>query len=313
MAVQEKTIGFIGSGTVGKVLALLLARGGYSVVAAASRSFSSSEELAASIDGCRAYVDPQDVVDVSDLVFITTPDSAIKEIADRLAWRRGQWLVHCSGADSLDPLMAAKEQGAAIGAMHPLQSLSTYQQAVDNLPGSTFSIEANGELLEFLKKMATDLNGRWVVLQPGDKVLYHTAAVMVSNYLVTLAKIGTDLWKAFGIDQKEALDALMPLIRGTVANLAEVGLPQALTGPIARGDKRTVEKHLVCLQAMAPELLGTYIEMGLQTIPVAVEKGRISGADAQELCELLQSYQGTAGSNETMEIVSTLSSGRMFK
>ncbi len=313
MAVKEKRIGFIGSGTVGKALALLLARCGYNVVAAASRSFSSSEELSASVNGCRAYEDPQYVADVSDIVFITTPDSAIKEVADSLAWRRGQWVVHCSGADSLDPLMSAKQQGAVIGVIHPLQSLATYQQAVANLPGSTFSIEGDGELLEFLKEVAKDLNGRWVVLQPGDKVLYHTAAVMVSNYLVTLAKIGTDLWKAFGVDEKESLDALMPLIRGTVTNLAAVGLPQALTGPIARGDKKTVEKHLVSLQAMAPDLLGIYIELGLQTIPIAIEKGRISGADAQELSELLQSYQGIVGSNETMETVSTLSSGRMFK
>ncbi len=313
MIVKEKTIGFIGAGTVGKALGLLLERRGYSVVATASRSFSSSEELASLIKGCKAYSDLQQVADACDVVFITTPDSAIEEVASRIKWRAGQYVVHCSGADSLDPLISAQAQGAAIGVMHPLQSLATYQKAIANLPGSTFSLEAAGSLLEFLKVVVDDLGGKWVLLQPGDKVLYHAAAVIASNYLVTLAKVATDLWQAFGVDQKEALDALMPLIRGTASNLEEVGLPHALTGPIARGDKRTVKKHLLALQAMAPDMLGIYVEMGIRTIPIALEKGRISKLDAQELCELLQGYQRAVKSNETAEAVSALSSGRIFE
>ncbi len=313
MAAKEKTIGFIGAGTVGKSLAILLERHGYRVVAAASRSLASSKEVASLIKGCKAHNNPQGVADACDVVFITTPDSAIEATVNSIRWNAGQYVVHCSGADSLDPLLSAKDQGAEIGVMHPLQSLATYQKAIDNLPGSTFSLEGDDSLLEFLKGVVEDLGGKWVALQPGDKVLYHAAAVIVSNYLVTLAKIGTDLWQAFGVDQDQALEALLPLIRGTVANLDEVGLPDALTGPIARGDAKTISKHLLALQAVAPELLGIYVEMGIRTIPIALEKGRISKLDSLELCELLQSYRRVVQSNETTEAVNALSSGRIFK
>jgi predicted short-subunit dehydrogenase-like oxidoreductase (DUF2520 family) len=196
-------------------------------------------------------------------------------------------VVHCSGSDSLDILEPARQAGAEVGGFHPLQTFASVDQAIANLPGSFFALEGEGSVLETLKGMAGSLGGRWAVLKAGDKVLYHAAAVMACNYLVTLTKLATDLWQTFEVSPQEATQALLPLIKGTVSNLEKVGLPHCLTGPIARGDLGTIRKHLAALEERAPGVLPAYRELGLQTIPVALGKGRIDRERAEELRRLL--------------------------
>lgn len=279
--------GFIGAGTVGTALAVRLRGRGYGVTAVASRTRASAERLAGMVDGCRACDSPQAVADAADLVFITTPDAAIPQVAARVKWRPGQGVVHCSGADSLDILAPAAECGALRGGFHPLQTFATVAYAIENIPGSTFALEADGDLLATLKEMAAALGGHWIELRPGDKVAYHAAAVMACNYLITLVKLSTDLWKTFGVSTPEATQALLPLLRGSLNNLDNVGLPHSLTGPIARGDSGTVRKHLAALSERAPGLLPAYEELGRQTVPIALAKGKIDKEKASELNAIL--------------------------
>ncbi len=280
-------LGFIGAGVVGTALAVRLQGKGYPVVAVASRSRSSADILAETVSGCRAYGSKQSVVDLSDIVFVTTPDDDVSEIVPELTWRSGQSVIHCSGVDSLDVLQKAKDDGAHVGGFHPLQSFANVSKAIENLPGSTFALEAEEPLLDTLKNMAESLEGNCVVLGLGDKPLYHAAAVIACNYTATLMKMATDLWKIFGVSPDEATKALLPLLRGTINNIENVGLPDCLTGPIARGDIGTIMKHLEAMEEKAPEIAQTYREMGLQTIPIALNKGKIDVARAEELRLLL--------------------------
>jgi predicted short-subunit dehydrogenase-like oxidoreductase (DUF2520 family) len=227
------------------------------------------------------------VAELCDLVFITTPDDTIARVAQTVRWRSGSSVVHCSGADSTDILDPARLAGASVGCFHPLQTFASVHYALDNMPGSTFALEGGDPLLGLLKQMALDLGGRWVVLRPEDKVLYHAAAVLACNYVVTLVKLAADLWQTFGVEQNEAVEAMLPLLRGTVNNIAQVGLPRCLTGPIARGDTSTVAKHLADLVQRRPELLSVYRELAQQTIPIALAKGRLAPHRAQELSQLL--------------------------
>jgi predicted short-subunit dehydrogenase-like oxidoreductase (DUF2520 family) len=279
--------GFIGAGTVGTALAVRLRGKGYGVVAVASRTRASAQRLAGMVDGCRVCDHPQAVADAADLVFITTPDGAIPQVAAQVKWRPGQGVVHCSGADSLNILAPAAECGALRGGFHPLQTFATVAYAIENIPGSTFALEADGALLATLKEMAAALGGHWIELRPGDKVVYHAAAVIACNYMITLVKLATDLWKTFGVSTPEATQALLPLLRGSLNNLDNVGLPNSLTGPIARGDAGTVQKHLAALRERAPELLPAYEELGRQTIPIALAKGKIDKEKASELNAIL--------------------------
>jgi len=284
-------LGFIGAGTVGTALAIKLSSKGYSVVAVSSRGQNSAENLARALSGCSLATSNQEVADAAELIFITTPDDAITSVASQIRWHKGQSVVHCSGADSTDILEPARKASAHVGCFHPLQTFASAEQALANIPGSTFALEAEEPLLTTLKNMANALDGHWIELQAKDKVVYHASAVIACNYLVTLIKLATDLWQTFDIPGQQAIQALLPLIRGTIHNIETLGVPNCLTGPIARGDTGTIEKHLDTLQKVNPDLLATYKELGIKTIPIALDKGRISKHQAEELKAALTTSQ----------------------
>jgi predicted short-subunit dehydrogenase-like oxidoreductase (DUF2520 family) len=281
-------IGFIGAGTTATALAVRLSQKGCTVVAVFSRTLSSAQKLARLVPSCQVCYAAQEVADTAEIVFITTPDDVIAQVCGEVQWRKGQSVVHCSGAHSVDILEPARKLGAAVGSFHPLQTFADVDQAVENLPGSTFALEAEEPLLSMLKKLTSLLNGNWVELKPGDKVLYHAAAVFACNYLVTLVKLALDLWLDFGVSSKEATRALLPLLAGTINNIDKVGLPDCLTGPIARGDSGTIERHLSALKTRSPSLLTTYKELGLQTIPIALAKGQVNEQKAEGMRALLR-------------------------
>lgn len=279
--------GFIGAGITGTALAVTLSQKGWPAVGVYSRTLSSAQNLAKLVPDCQVCYTAQEMADAAEMVFITTPDDVITRVCSEVRWHEGQSIVHCSGAHSMDILESARKLGASVGSFHPLQTFAGVDQAIKNLPGSTFALEAEGPLLSTLKELAELLNGNWVVLKPGDKVLYHTAAVFVCNYLVTLVKLALDLWKDFGVSSKEATRALLPLMKGTINNIDNIGLPDCLTGPVARGDSGTIERHLNALEARSLSLLTTYKELGLQTIPIALAKGKIDEQKAEEMRALL--------------------------
>lgn len=280
-------IGFIGAGTVGTALGVTLARAGNRITAVFSKTPASAERFVSLVRGARLCHTAQEVADHASLIFVTTPDDVITSAVHQLVWRPGLSVVHCSGVASTDILEHARNQGAAVGAFHPLQSFANVDQAIQNVPGSTFALEGEEPLLATLIGLVEALNGVPVVLKPGDKVLYHAAAVIVSNYAVGLMKMATDLWQAFGVDTQTATDALLPLLRGTVNNIANVGLPNCLTGPVARGDIGTIENHLQILNDRAPSILPVYCHLGLQIIPVALGKGKIDAERADQLRKIL--------------------------
>jgi len=103
------------------------------------------------------------------------------------------------------------------------------------------------------------------------------------------------LWQTFGVSQAQATKALMPLLRGTLSNIENVGLPNCLTGPIARGDLGTITRHLEALEKGSSSLLDIYKELGLQTVPIALAKGKIDSQSAGELQALLKKKPKTGG------------------
>jgi predicted short-subunit dehydrogenase-like oxidoreductase (DUF2520 family) len=276
-------IGFIGAGKVGTALAVLLSRKNYGIVSVYDQDTGASNVLARQIKGCRVADNAQQTADTSDIVFITTPDNVIPTIVKNVKWHERQSVIHCSGADSAAILEPALKAGAMTAAFHPLQTFAGAKEAMENIPGSTFSIEAEEPLHSILNQMADDLEGNRITLKASDKAAYHAAAVFASNYLVTLVKMSTDLWKTFSIPADQATTALLPLLKGTIHNIETIGLPGCLTGPIARGDSGTVKKHLKTIKDKTPELLSIYKALGAQTIPVAEAKGTLNKTQAREL------------------------------
>lgn len=288
-------IGIIGAGRAGSVLGRSLADAGYTIAAVSSRSRSSADLLAESIPGTRSARNPQAAAEQADLVLLTVPDDVIADVCGSIRWRDDQAAVHCSGAGSLDLLSHAAGCGAETGTLHPLQTFAEVEQGTANLPGSTFAIEASSvRLSETLTEMAHRLGGRPLILAPGDKTLYHASAVMIANYFVALADAASSLWTKFGSDQTRSLSALLPLAQGTLANLKSVGLPEALTGPIARGDVGTVRDHLTALEA-TPDVLALYRALGLHTVSIALARKGIDEATAERLREIFRDSSESRG------------------
>jgi predicted short-subunit dehydrogenase-like oxidoreductase (DUF2520 family) len=285
---KKGSVGFIGAGKVGTALAAGLSKGGYSVFAVTDTNPQAAETFAHRIPGCRVFKDGQLIADKADHIFITTPDDYIQKVASQFTWHPNQSVVHCSGAASTDILESAERFGAMVGSFHPCQAFAGVDQAIENLPGSTFAIEAEKSLLDMLKDMASSIGCDWIVLKPGDKALYHAAAVFVSNYAVALLKVATDLFQNFDVSPSKATKILMPLIQGNLNNMKNLGLPQCLTGPIARGDMGTIEKHITALRDKAPSLLNLYAELGLQTVPIARAKDTIDEHTSDALRSLLK-------------------------
>jgi predicted short-subunit dehydrogenase-like oxidoreductase (DUF2520 family) len=281
-------LGFIGAGPVGTTFGVRLREKGYPVAAVADIRPEAAERFAGLVPGCRTVKNNQALVDAVDMVFITTADDFIPRVSSGLKWRPGQMAVHCSGASTVRSLESARQQGAQVGSIHPCQTFAGIEQAIANLNGSTFAIEAEEPLKTTLTEMGRALGGDIVYLTSEDKVLYHTAAAMACNYVTTIVKLAADLWRNFGKTPSDAVKAYMPLLRGTLANIETAGLPKCLTGPIARGDVATVRQHLAALQRYAPQLLPLYKELGAFTIPIGQEKGSLAAERAEELQTLLR-------------------------
>lgn len=296
---KRSRIGFVGAGIVGKSLALALSRRGYPVVAAASRSHSSAQELAHLVDGATAYRTPEEAARASDVVFLTCPDDAIGDVASAVPWNTSQAVAHCSGASSVDVLEPAGVLGASVGTFHPMNAFSTVENGVESLPGTTFGIEGDDDMRAYLKQMALDIGGRPIFLRPEDKVLYHLSGVMMGGLLSAEAAVAAQLWEQLGMSREDGVRALAPMIRQVSLNLESSGVPGALMGPYVRGDLGTIRKHLQTLKARAPDVLPLYCHMALAGLPFALEKGSLDLAKAKEIRDLVDEYRGLGEGGST--------------
>ncbi|MDA8442585.1 MAG: DUF2520 domain-containing protein, partial [Peptococcaceae bacterium] len=238
-------VGIVGAGIVGSTVAIRLWEKGYCVGDVANRSQAKAIWLAEQIQA--QVSSPQDVMRNNDLILFGVPDRVIEPLVNELSpyCRKGQVLVHFSGALSSNVMAAAKLYGARLLSLHPLQSFVSVAMALKTLSGAHFAVE--GDALDVGLRLVDDLGGIPHCFSKEDKSLYHAAACIASNYLVVLADIAAELLTSVGFKSHEAVQALLPLMQGTVANLTNVGLPDALTGPIARGDYLVVEGHLATL------------------------------------------------------------------
>jgi predicted short-subunit dehydrogenase-like oxidoreductase (DUF2520 family) len=191
--------------------------------------------------------------DEPELVLLCVPDRAIAEAAGQVV--PGPWIAHVSGAT---PLAALAPHARRFG-LHPLQSFST-ARGPEQLDGAWAAVTAeSAEARSVGHRLAEILGLRPFDLDDARRSAYHAGAAFASNYLVTIRKAAGSLLEAAGAPP-EALD---PLIRGVVDGGFE------LTGPIARGDWETVERHLEVIRADRPELEELYLALAAATAQIA--------------------------------------------
>ena len=297
-------IAILGPGKVGTALGTLAARAGWPVRAVGGRSLSRARKAAGAIraaaktGGKVAAPDLAEVMTLDKaagagtLVLLTVPDDAIEAVCNRLA-RRGAFrpdaiVAHCSGALGSDVLQSAADRGCAIGSLHPLQTFPTVESAVGLLPGAYCFIEGDRRAAPVLTRLARAVGGVPFAIAPGAKALYHASACIASNYLVAIVDAALACGEAAGIPRAQHRRALGPLLRGTLENVLRMRTEQALTGPIARGDAATVQRHLEALRGASPDLAALYSALARWTIPLARRKGTLPPEAARRLERLMR-------------------------
>lgn len=297
-------IGIIGSGAVGGTLARAIAALGGVVVAVCARRLDHAEALAAHIPGCRAFATAEEVAATSNLVLFATPDDLIAPLASRISWVAGQRVVHLSGAIGARALATAAERGAAIAALHPLMTFTRalaeapIREILARMRGCVWALETSDDTLRgALRELVIALGGQSALLTENDRVPYHISGVLASNYVVTLIGAAVALWESFGADAFLAREALLPLLRASVENLATMEPSAALSGPIARGDVGTLRAHLDWLSSAAHDheefraLRDAYVALARVAVPLAEAKGTLTVARAAAIRALLDKAQ----------------------
>jgi predicted short-subunit dehydrogenase-like oxidoreductase (DUF2520 family) len=187
----------------------------------------------------------------AELVLLAVPDSVIAEVAGGV--RIGPWVAHVSGATRL----AALDPHEHRFSVHPLQTL-TRERGPEQLDGAWGAISGETDAaLARARWLAETLGLRPFEVADADRTLYHAAAVIGGNFLVTLHRVATRLLAEVGAPS----EAIVPLMTRTIENDFD------LTGPIARGDWSTVEAHLAALAERDPDLVDLYRALAEATRP----------------------------------------------
>jgi len=279
------TVNLVGPGRLGRSLGRLIAgSAGFRIAGIAGPAH--LDEAAAFIGCTRTATRPADL-DPADLWLLAVPDDAIvaagNELADSGIAIDGAVVAHCSGAGSSELLAPLRARGAVVGSLHPIYSFADPARAVAGFAGTPCAVEGDPAACATLTTLAQAIGGRPFQLASGGKAAYHAALCIASNYLVTLSHLAQQSAALAGLDAAHALPLITGLMRQTLDNIAALGPETALTGPIARGDTRTIAAHLRAL-AGNPALTGQYQALGRATLELA----KLSPEPADSMARLLE-------------------------
>jgi predicted short-subunit dehydrogenase-like oxidoreductase (DUF2520 family) len=264
-------VGIIGPGRAGLGLAIALAAAGYDVRLHGRRKKPVPRPLTLSVG-------PPDVpppwITQPGIVILAVADDAIRLLADILAQggsvRADQVVLHLSGVhgqEVLGPLVGSR---AALGSLHPLQTISEPEHAAGRLKGAWAAVEGMPRAVEAAERLARDLGLRPFRLPSAAKPIYHAGAVFASNYFVVVEAVAQRLLRHAGLSEGEAWQALRPLVESTLENLSRQQLAAALTGPVARGDEATIRRHI---ESLTQDDALLYRALGRAALELAQKRG----------------------------------------
>ena len=265
-------IGIIGAGKVGVTLGKYLTDAGITVSGFYSRTKTSAAQ-AADFVITTLYEDLKDLVKASDTLFITVPDGEISNVWDCIAEYdlTDILLCHFSGSLSSNVFSGIEHTGAAGVSIHPMYAFSDKFTSYQQFHTACLVMEGDSEAVRRMQELFADQLGHMVLqIRTEDKIKYHTAAAMASNYMTALLEVSMRLLSDCGFSDEDSLALLRPLVQNNVSQMLNVGTVNALTGPVERGDICTVQKHLDVLQGEPAERI--YRELGIVLADLAKRK-----------------------------------------
>ena len=268
---SPRAIGLIGPGRAGVGLALALAQAGYAVRLHGRQQKAVPPPLTLTVgDGTT----PPPWIGDTTVLILAVRDDAIKPLAESLARSRAvgerHIVLHLSGVqgqEALGPLVGSR---AALGSLHPLQTIVEPEETPQRLKGAWAAVEGMPRAVETGEQLAGDLGMRSFRIATKAKAIYHAGAVFASNYLVVVEAVAQRLLRHAGLSDADAWAALRPLVEGTIENLARYEPREALTGPVVRGDTTTIVRHLEALTLDDAKL---YRALGRAALELAQKQG----------------------------------------
>jgi predicted short-subunit dehydrogenase-like oxidoreductase (DUF2520 family) len=269
----------VGAGRLGAALARALDACGYEVRALVSRKAAHARRAArrAGVETLALGVGELERLPAAGLLFITTPDDVIEEMAGRLAAQpalKSRVALHASGARSSELLAPLRGRGFGVGSMHPLAAVSEAAAGAESLRRAFYCVEGDAKAVRAARRVVRDLGGETFTINPEDKALYHAAAVMSAGHVVALFDLALDALRRCGLSDARARRILLPLLRSVADNLAHQAPARALTGSFARADVETVRKHLRALAGLRDsDSLAVYKLLGARSLKLAESAG----------------------------------------
>ena len=231
---------------------------------------------------------PSQSHDLGRLTIISVPDDQISAVSQKLSQTDISWdekfVIHLSGSHDSTALKDLEIEGATIGSLHPLQTFKSGDGA-DRFNGIWFSGQGSDNILSLLTTLIEPTGGHLRKLSSSQKSAMHLAAVFASNYLVSLMEIVDQITSENNID--DGLEMLEPIVRQTFENIISNKPVGSLSGPVARGDLSTIEKHLEQLQNNSDQLK-LYCQMGLIASDIALKSGQLDETQAHAVRSLLE-------------------------
>lgn len=267
---MDFNIGFIGAGKVGISLGKYFSINNLNLSGYYSKNANSAAE-AAEFTNSKHFNDLQTLIRYSNLIFITTPDDVIIEIWNELKEYnlKDKIICHTSGSLSSSIFSNINTLGALGYSIHPMCAFSDKFTTYKSLNQIYFSIQGDDAYLYVLSDLLKGLGNNVIILDKDKKPLYHLANVTVSNLVLSLLEIGCSYMQTCGLNEKDAINALMPLIESNIKNIKTNGFLNALTGPVERGDLETLKRHLTVIP---PSDLELYRRLSLNLISLSEKK-----------------------------------------
>jgi predicted short-subunit dehydrogenase-like oxidoreductase (DUF2520 family) len=293
-------IGIIGAGKVGIAIAASLQRKGFEIgaVSDAGGDKPLSAAMAFLGPGPLYTDDNAEVTRTCDVVAIATQDRAIGGVAAELDGKmerfEGTVIFHTSGADPSGILSPLDRKGALLGSLHPLQTFPDIESAIAALPSTFIFIEGMEGALPVLERLGRAIGYRVLRIDADHKALYHLSAVFVCNLMCALFFSAEGIMKRIGIE----FAPFLPIIRATLKNIEEKGALRSLTGPITRGDVKTVEAHLNALKDMGLER-EVYRVLSRVAHGMSSRRGGLTDETMKRFNDLLEGVDDREGCSKT--------------
>jgi len=273
---QKKIADFslIGAGRLGTALALGLVAKGLTLKVISDCSLKKARILRRLAGQGRATTDNLKAASSAGILFLCVPDDLIPEVVREISVADFTYktVFHTSGASSSALLEPLARRGAAIASFHPVQTFATLKTDPAIFKGIYFGLEGQSQAIAIGMQLAKKLGGHCLLLADEDKPVYHLACSVSSNFLVVLLAEVKRLLETLGFEEKAFLEIIEPLLKRTLQNVKNLGLEKSLTGPVVRGDLKTVRSHLT-ITSKFPAFDRIYRAMALEALKIGEKTG----------------------------------------